>query len=519
MKCGVVDRPDGKRKLHGQPVPLWGGVAVYAATAIGLAAALLDAGAPPPLLRLSAVWMAAAGIVCLVGGIDDCFELSPRVKLALQIVSVLPIILCGYSIDRIVVFGWAIEFGWVGIPLTVLWLLGCINALNLLDGMDGLASIVGLSTAAMMGMIAANLGHGHVAAMAMILAAALAGFLVYNLPPASVFLGDSGSMVIGLSVGMLGMQGTLKTSATLAITAPAVVMTLPLFDVAAAIVRRRLSGRRIDLPDRLHIHHRLLKRGWTPWQVLYLLGTICLLTGAAATAATIFRRDALAWIAAMTLVVLMIRLRLFGHHEFALAKRAATRILKSAARSVLWGQGPASGDQGSAFSVQRSRLRTRETGRWSLAFRLLGGSRGRAAGTLQRELQPSRDTVLMLEPRPAAPDLWDRFVRDLLRWDLRQAEFRATRGDRLRRVRWIDPRALLDEPCRWSLSVSVPGRDGEVCQLLTAGPRPHFGRDKLTALTLLLKSYGNQFAVQTDELFGPPVHEKPADERSTRKAA
>ena len=130
-------------------------------------------------------------------------------------------------------------------------------------------------------------------------------------------------MVIGLSVGLLGIQGTLKTSATLAITAPAVVMTLPMFDVVAAIVRRKLTGRRFDAPDRHHIHHRLLDRGWTPWQVLCLLGALCLTTGAAATAATIFRRDALAWIAAMTLVVLMIRLRLFGHDEFALAKEAA----------------------------------------------------------------------------------------------------------------------------------------------------------------------------------------------------
>ena len=130
--------------------------------------------------------------------------------------------------------------------------------------MDGLASIVGLSTAAMLGVIAASEGHDHVAAMAIVLAASLAGFLIYNLPPASIFLGDSGSMVIGLSVGLLGIQGTLKTSATLAITAPAVVMTLPMFDIVAAIVRRKLTGRRFDAPDRLHIHHRLLDRGWTP---------------------------------------------------------------------------------------------------------------------------------------------------------------------------------------------------------------------------------------------------------------
>jgi hypothetical protein len=285
-------------------------------------------------------------------------------------------------------------------------------------------------------------------------------------------------MVIGLSVGMLGMQGTLKTSATLAITAPAVVMTLPLFDVVAAIVRRRLSGRRIDLPDRLHIHHRLLQRGWTPWQVLCLLGTLCLLTGAAAAAATIFRRDALAWITAMTLIVLMIRLRLFGHHEFALAKRAVIRVLS-------W------------YSLTR-RFRTLNPGP-------RGGKRGQAPFVRStRRAVPANGACPPFPPIPA-PDLWDRFIRDLLTWDVREAEFRASRGDRLRYLRWIDPRARLDQPCRWSLSVSIPGRDGELCQLQTAGPRPPSGSDRLAALTLLLKDYGSQFAAHAEMLFGRPV--------------
>ncbi len=332
----IVDRPDGKRKLHGRPVPLWGGVAVYAATVIGLLAVRLGAGGTTEFTELSNAWIIAAGFVCLVGSIDDRFNLPSRIKLVLQVVSVLPIVMLGYYVDRIVAFGCPIVLGWLGIPLTILWLVGCINALNLIDGMDGLASIIGLSTAAMLGVIAASQGQDHVAAMAIVLAASLAGFLIYNLPPASIFLGDSGSMVIGLSVGLLGIQGSLKTSATLAITAPAVVMTLPMFDIVAAIVRRTLNGRPFDMPDRQHIHHRLLDRGWNPWQVLCLLGALCLTTGAAATAATIFRLDALAWIAAMSLVVLMIRLRLFGYDEFALAKGAIVRGLKSGVG--IWGR-------------------------------------------------------------------------------------------------------------------------------------------------------------------------------------
>lgn len=328
-RWGIVDKPDGRRKLHGRPVPLWGGLAVYAATVLGLLAMRFGAPLSEEFTELCTAWMLAAGFVCLVGCIDDRFDMPARMKLLLQTVAILPIILMGYYVDRIVAFGYPIELGWLGVPLTIFWLLGCINALNLIDGMDGLASIVGLSTAAMLGVIAVSEGHPDVAAMAFILAASLAGFLVYNLPPASIFLGDSGSMVIGLSIGLLGIQGTLKTSATLAITAPVVVMTLPMLDSFAAIVRRRLTGRGFDVPDRKHIHHRLLERGWTPWQVLYLLGAICLTMGCAATAATIFRLDALAWIAAITLVVLLIRLRLFGHHEFALVKLAVLRAIRA----------------------------------------------------------------------------------------------------------------------------------------------------------------------------------------------
>ena len=480
-KFGVVDRPDGKRKLHDQPVPLWGGVAVYAATAIGLALALLGAG-DTPLLRLSGLWMVAAGIVCLVGGIDDCFELSPRVKLALQVVSVLPIVCCGYYVDRIVVFGWAIELGWVGVPLTVLWLLGCINALNLLDGMDGLASIVGLSTAGMMGMIAANLGHTDVAAMAMILAAALAGFLVYNLPPASVFLGDSGSMVIGLSVGMLGMQGTLKTSATLAITAPAVVMTLPLFDVVAAIVRRQT----------FRPPHRPARSASHPPSPLAA------------------RLDPLASPLPAGRALPFDRRRRRRRHDLPArrpgldrrddADRADDPPAALRAPRVCLGQ--ARRDPGVVWDSLMRRFRTLNRGK---------GDRHHCAKT--------RWTVPANGPGPCSPslptpDLWDRFVRDLLTWDVREAEFRASRGDRLRYLRWIDPRARLDQPCRWSLSVSIPGRDGELCQLQTAGPRPLSGSDRLAALTLLLKDYGSQFAAHAEMLFGPPVaSEHPSHQR------
>ena len=325
----VVDRPDGKRKFHHGRVPLWGGVAVYLALVLGLLVAMsLPSLAGPALRSLAAALIPAGGLACFFGALDDLWHFASRTKLALQFLAVLPVVAAGFWIDRIVAFGYPITLGWLGVPLTILWLLGCINALNLIDGMDGLASIVGLSAAAMMSIIAVSMGNNHVAVIALVLAGALAGFLVYNLPPASIFLGDSGSTMIGLVLGILGIQGAMKTSTTLAITAPAVIMTLPMFDVVMAVVRRKLTGRSYAAADHQHIHHRLLDRGLRPWQVLCILGAVCLTTGAAATAATVFRWDALAWITAVSLVVLMIRLRLFGHYEFSLVKEAINRRLR-----------------------------------------------------------------------------------------------------------------------------------------------------------------------------------------------
>jgi len=315
----VVDMPDGLRKQHARDVPLWGGVVVYLAVLTGLFVVRCTTPVSEAFDQLATTLVFSCGLVCVVGCIDDSRDLNPRFKLLLQIAAVLPVVASGYYFDRIVVCGLPLHFGWLGMPLTVLWLVGCINALNLIDGLDGLASVVGLSTALVMTVIAAQTGHPHVAAVALCLAGALIGFLVFNLPPASIFLGDSGSMVIGLMVGLISIQGALKTSATLSITIPAVVMSVPMFDTVFAIVRRKLAGVPFDVGDRGHIHHKLLERGLTDWQALCIIGALCLTTGAAATAATILRFESLGWITAVSLVVGLIWTRAFGHHEVTLA--------------------------------------------------------------------------------------------------------------------------------------------------------------------------------------------------------
>ncbi len=330
----VLAHPDSERRFHPGQVPLLGGVAIYFALVAGLIASLLLGRVwHSDLTRLCWMLIPTAVLACLFGVADDCCNLRSRAKLVLQFLAALLVTSAGFSVDSIIIFGCRIELGGWGTPLTICWLIGCINALNLIDGLDGLASVVGLLTTSMIGIIALNMGNSHVAVAAMALTGALAGFLVFNRPPASIFLGDSGSTLIGLVVGVLSIQGSLKSPATLSITMPAILMTLPMFDVLMAVVRRKLTGRPLAMGDREHIHHTLLALRLTPWQVLGIVGGLCLTTGVAAVAATVFRMDALAWIIATTLIVLMVRLRVFGHREFGLIqqflRRQAGKLMQS----------------------------------------------------------------------------------------------------------------------------------------------------------------------------------------------
>ncbi len=441
LRCNAVDRPDGKRKLHRHPVPCWGGIAVYLALVLGLISARwLSPIGDDRLPGLALVLGVAAGVVCIFGCIDDRWNLSGRFKLLLQVAAVLPVVVGGYTVQRVVAFGYPIELGWLGVPVTIFWLVGCINALNLLDGMDGLASVVGATTGITLALVALSAGQEHVALLAMILAGALAGFLVYNLPPASIFLGDSGSMVIGLVVGLLGIQGAMKTSATLSITAPAVVMSIPMLDTVLAIVRRELTGQRFFTPDRGHIHHRLLDRGLSNWQALCMIGALCLTTGAAATAATIFSNDALAWITLACLIVLLVRSQWFGHHELSLVKLAIAAAL--------------------------------------------GGVVGRliAMARLRRPVFDERLTRLPFE------ESWSRLTGEARRAGA--AHVRATfgrKGEPHRSRDWFGEAVTPAADRQWSMEIAVTDRDGAFCQLSIGGleddnPRQWWGMARLLRL-------------------------------------
>ncbi len=337
--CGLVDRPDGRRKLHDEPIPVAGGLAILAAVGTTLAAVLVWDSATAEVLANKADSLLGLLLgtltICAVGIADDFHCLRGRHKFLGQLVAVGFVIASGVRVERVQVFEWGTELGLLSVPFTVFWLLGAVNALNLLDGMDGLLGSVGLIISLAMAAMAVFQGEFATAVVAVTLAGALLGFLRHNFPPATIFLGDCGSMLIGLVVGVLAIQSALKGPATVALAAPMALLIVPIFDTTAAIVRRKLTGRSIYATDRGHLHHCLLRRGFSSRRTLGVIASLCLVTGVGAWASLAWKNEALALISAAAVVATLILTKLFGNVEMMLLRKRVT----SAAASLFTGPG------------------------------------------------------------------------------------------------------------------------------------------------------------------------------------
>lgn len=274
----VVDRPNEDRKIHVHPIPRVGGIAIAVAYVLAFYFAQPNDGHTLDQ-ELSIVWnvLPAAMVVFATGLIDDFFGLRPWQKIVGQLMAGG---LAAWAGVRIVdVGGYTIPEFW-GILLTLGWLLVCTNAVNLVDGLDGLAAGVGLFATLTIFTAAMLQGNQPLAFVTLPLAGCLLGFLCFNFNPATVFLGDCGSLLVGFLLGCFGVLWTQKSVTLLGITAPLMALSLPLLDVLLCIVRRWLRNQPIFSADRGHIHHRLLDRGLTPRQAVFLLYGLC---GLAAT--------------------------------------------------------------------------------------------------------------------------------------------------------------------------------------------------------------------------------------------
>jgi len=343
-RLGFTDKPDTCRKIHNKPTALGGGLAVYVATMGALVAWSMVPGPSRPSLSgrwLDLVVLALAGaVIVTVGLVDDRIGLRGRYKLAGQIVASSIVIAGGLVIRQIEVFGCPIVLGPLSLPFTLFWLLGGINALNLMDGIDGLATILGIILVSTIGVMAMMVGSSHVALVALVFAGSLLGFLPFNFPPARVFLGDAGSMLIGLVVATLAIQGSLKGPGTVLLAAPLAVWTIPIFDSTAAILRRRLTGCSIYSTDRCHMHHRLMDRLGSNLRVLGWIAAACAATCVAAITSIYLDNDLFALVTVVAVVAVFIVANAFGRLEFLLLtgrlRKLGLSLLPQAIHEQAW---------------------------------------------------------------------------------------------------------------------------------------------------------------------------------------
>ena len=348
QRWGVVDRPDGHHKGHTQPVALGGGVAIFLAATVTFAVEFLSSStlqesldSEKPFIR--GLLFAGAWIVCL-GLYDDRFGMKGRYKLVGQLIATLILIASGLLIHSFSVFGYQINLGLYAIPFTIFWLLGAINSLNLLDGIDGLATMIGIILCATITLMALMIGQFAVAIVGAIFVGSMIGFLRFNFPPATIYLGDAGSMLIGLVVGALAIGGSIKVTATVGLAAPMAIWALPMFDSMAAILRRKLTGRSIYAVDRGHLHHRLMARFGKNTVVLAVVAACCIVTCAGALLSVLMKNDLVAIGSVLLVLGILIITQAFGHVE--------VRMLLSRLRSLFLAR---NGSHSTSFQLQGTR--------------------------------------------------------------------------------------------------------------------------------------------------------------------
>jgi UDP-GlcNAc:undecaprenyl-phosphate GlcNAc-1-phosphate transferase len=301
-RLGIVDVHGEERRMHDMPKPRVGGIAVFFGFSFALFTVLGVAMTSPRMLLPAADQFDAVhrlvgllfGSLLIVGvGVwDDVMQMRPRNKLVAQVVVALISMLYGFVIPGITnpfdhnpATNWIDLPLWAGIPLTLLWYVGMMNAINFLDGLDGLLSGVTAISGVFLFAIALLHANAVVALVVVALAGAALGFLPYNFNPARIILGDAGSLFIGYVFATVSIIGESKTAIAISVVVPLLVLALPVLDTAVAIVRRASSGKRITEADRGHFHHQLIFRfGLNVRQAVLLLYAVCFLLGAVALA-------------------------------------------------------------------------------------------------------------------------------------------------------------------------------------------------------------------------------------------
>ena len=274
FKIGAIDIPKDNRRMHKKPTPRIGGLAII----FGFTVATLCFAQPSRQLYGT---LAGAAIIAVMGVIDDCKNLPAKLKFVIQIIAALVVVFAGDI--KIDVFTnpnflsdnpyWVLP-EWLSVTLTVIWIVFITNAVNFIDGLDGLAAGVSAIMSISLVFISIRVGEYSIAILGIALMGSCLGFLPFNFNPAKIFMGDTGSTFLGFMLATLSIQGVFKSYAVISFAVPLLILGLPLFDALFAMIRRILRGQSPMTADRGHLHHRLVDMGFSQKQTVFILYAI-----------------------------------------------------------------------------------------------------------------------------------------------------------------------------------------------------------------------------------------------------
>lgn len=275
LKINATDKPN-HRKVHTKPIPTLGGIGIFISFIIGIL--ILQ-----PTSEYHLAIISGAFLIIALGLLDDLYDLSPRIKFLIQIVAALLVVFWGgLQVEFInLPFGGQIEFGLLSSLITVFWIVGITNAMNLIDGLDGLAagvSSIALITIAGMAMI---MGDAYSTTIAMVLFFSVLGFLPYNFFPAKIFMGDTGALFLGYMISVLALLG-FKNVTIISFIIPIFILAVPISDTLIAMVRRYINKQPVSSPDSFHLHHRLIEFGLSHKQTVLFIYALSIMFSIAA---------------------------------------------------------------------------------------------------------------------------------------------------------------------------------------------------------------------------------------------
>ena len=329
---GWVSVPSLPRHIHTSSTPRLGGIAIFLAFAVVaglLAASATMRGGDSKFSTRTVLYLLIPGtLVFLLGLYDDLRPVKPQVKFAVQAVAATLLFFGGFRVFQLPLLFGSHSLGWLALPLTIIWVLWITNAFNLLDGVDGLAAGSSLFSTLTVFVVSLVSGDLLVSSLTLALAGAILGFLRFNFNPATIFLGDCGSLFIGFMLSALALAGAQKTPTLVAVAIPVISFGLPVLETVLSVFRRFVSGQPLFGADRQHIHHKLLERGFSQQKVVWILYVVSAACGLLSLFLLYPSGPTVGVVLFVIGVGIWVGVQHLGYHEFVELRRVASRTME-----------------------------------------------------------------------------------------------------------------------------------------------------------------------------------------------